>query len=79
MPLIELYRLRGINEEIFHTLKTAGVDTRTADIGDPELKIKIVTAATVAAVIVMQLFKARDATTGQRKGKAMIRPSSRSA
>jgi hypothetical protein len=63
--IIELYRLRWIIEEFFHTLKTAGFDIEAADIGDPEVMIKFVTAATVAAVTVMQLVKARDGTTGQ--------------
>ena len=63
--IIELYRLRWIIEEFFHTLKTAGFDIEAADIGDPEVMIKFVTAAAVAAVTVMQLVKARDGTTGQ--------------
>jgi hypothetical protein len=63
--IIELYRLRWIIEEFFHTLKTAGFDIEAADIGNPEVMIKLVTAATVAAVTVMQLVKARDGTTGQ--------------
>jgi hypothetical protein len=63
--IIELYRLRWIIERFFHTLKTAGFDIEAADIGDPEVMIKFVTAATVAAVTVMQLVKARDGTTGQ--------------
>ena len=63
--IIDLYRMRWIIEEFFHTLKTAGFDIEAADIGDPQVMIKFVTAATVAAVTVMQLVKARDGTTGQ--------------
>src|SRR5271166_6238835 len=63
--IIELYRLRWIIEEFFHTLKTAGFDIEAADIGNPHVMIKFVTAATVAAITVMQLVKARDGTTGQ--------------
>ena len=63
--VVELYRLRWTIEEFFHTLKTAGFDIEAADIGDPEAMIKLVAAATVAAVTVMQLVKARDGTTGQ--------------
>ena len=63
--IIELYRLRWIIEEFFHTLKTAGFDIEAADIGNPQVMIKFVTAATVAAITVMQLVKARDGTTGQ--------------
>lgn len=68
--IIELYRRRWIIEEFFHTLKTAGFDIEAADIGDPEVMIKFVTAATVAAVTVMQLVKARDGTTGQNLAEA---------
>ena len=63
--IVELYRLRWIIEEFFRTLKTAGFDIEAADVGDPQVMIKFVTAATVAAVTVMQLVKARDGTTGQ--------------
>jgi DDE family transposase len=63
--VIELYRLRWTIEEFFHTLKTAGFDIEAADISDPEVMIRLVAAATVAAVTVMQLVKARDGTTGQ--------------
>ena len=63
--IVELYRMRWTIEEFFHTLKTAGFDIEAADIGDPKVMIKFVAAATVAAVTVMQLVKARDGTTGQ--------------
>ena len=63
--IIELYRLRWTIEEFFRTLKTAGFDIEAADIGDPEVMIRFVAAATVAAVTVMQLVKARDGTTDQ--------------
>jgi hypothetical protein len=63
--IIDLYRMRWTIEEFFHTLKTAGFDIEAADIGDPKIMIKFVAAATVAAITVMQLVKARDGTTGQ--------------
>jgi hypothetical protein len=63
--IVDLYRMRWTIEEFFHTLKTAGFDIETADIGDPKVMIKFVTAVTVAAVTVMQLVKARDGTTDQ--------------
>lgn len=63
--IVDLYRKRWTIEEFFHTLKTAGFDIEAADIGDPQVMIKFVAAATVAAVTVMQLVKARDGTTGQ--------------
>jgi hypothetical protein len=68
--IVELYRLRWIIEEFFHTLKTAGFDIEEADIGNPRVMIKFVTAATVAAVTVMQLVKARDGTTDQNLTEA---------
>lgn len=63
--IIDYYRLRWTVEEYFHTLKTAGFDIEGADISSPQVMIKFVTAASVAAVTVMQLVKARDGTTGQ--------------
>jgi DDE family transposase len=63
--IVDLYRMRWIIEEFFHTLKTAGFNIEAADIGDPQVMMKFVAAATVAAVTVMQLVKARDGTTGQ--------------
>jgi hypothetical protein len=69
--IIELYRLRWTIEEFFHTLKTAGFDIEEADIGNPQVMIKFVTAATVAAVTVMQLVKARDGTTDQTLAEAL--------
>jgi Transposase DDE domain len=63
--IVELYRMRWTIEEFFRTLKTAGFDIENADIGDPEVMINFVAAATVAAVTVMQLVKARDGATDQ--------------
>jgi Transposase DDE domain len=63
--IVDFYRMRWTIEEYFHTLKTAGFDIEAADIGDPEVMIKFVAAAAVAAVTVMQLVKARDGTTGE--------------
>jgi hypothetical protein len=63
--IIDLYRMRWTIEEYFRTLKTAGFNIESADIGDPEVMIKLVAATAVAAVTVMQLVKARDGTTGQ--------------
>jgi Transposase DDE domain len=68
--IVELYRLRWIIEVFFHTLKTAGFDIEAADIGNPQVMIKFVTAAAVAAVTVMQLVKARDGTTDQNLTEA---------
>jgi hypothetical protein len=61
--IIALYRQRWLIEEFFHTLKTAGFDIEGADIGNPSAMMNLVVAATIAAVSVMQLVKARDGTS----------------
>jgi hypothetical protein len=63
--IIDLYRLRWKIEEFFRTLKTAGFDIEDADIGDPWAMTNFAAAATVSAVTVMQLVRARDGTTDQ--------------
>ena len=68
--IVELYRTRWNIEEFFRTLKTAGFDIEEADISDPKVMIKFVAAATVSAVTVMQLVKARDGTTDQQLADA---------
>jgi hypothetical protein len=68
--IVDLYRMRWAIEEFFRTLKTAGFDIEGADIGDPQVMIKLVAAATVAGVTVMQLVKARDGTTDQQLADA---------
>lgn len=66
LRIVDLYRMRWSIEEFFRLLKTAGFDIEQADIGDPQVMIKLVTAAAIAAVSVMQLVKARDGTTDQQ-------------
>lgn len=68
--IVDLYRMRWVIEEFFHTLKTASFDIEAADISDPQVMMKLVAAATVAAVTVMQLVKARDGTTDQDLSEA---------
>jgi len=68
--IIDLYRMRWIIEEFFRTLKTAGFNIEDADIGDPQAMINFVAAATIAAVAVMQLVRARDGTTDQKLADA---------
>lgn len=68
--IVDLYRMRWSIEEFFRTLKTAGFDIEEADIGNPPAMIKFVAAATVAAVTVMQLVKARDGTTDRQLADA---------
>ena len=62
---VDLYRMRWIIEEYFHTQKTGGFNIEAADIGNPQVMIRFVAAVAVAAVTVMQLVKARDGTTDQ--------------
>jgi len=64
--IVDLYRMRWSIEEFFRTLKTAGFDIEKADIGDPQVMIKFVVAATVATVTVMQLVKAREGKTDRQ-------------
>jgi len=63
--IIDLYRMRWTIEEFFRTLKTAGFNVEDAEIGDPKPMTNFVAAATIAAVTVMQLVRARDGTTNQ--------------
>lgn len=63
--IVDLYRMRWVIEEYFHTQKTAAFDIEAADISDPEVMIRFAAAVAVAAVSVMQLVKAREGTTGQ--------------
>jgi hypothetical protein len=64
--IVDLYRMRWSIEEFFRTLKTAGFDIEKADIGDPQVMINFVAAATVSAVTILQLVKAREGTTDRQ-------------
>jgi hypothetical protein len=68
--IVDLYRKRWTIEEFFRTLKTAGFDIEEADIGEPEVMIKFVAAAAVAAVTIMQLVRARDGVTEEKLAEA---------
>lgn len=68
--IIDSYRMRWNIEEFFRTLKTAGFNIEQADISDPRVMINFVAAATVAAVTIMQLVKARDGETHQPLSEA---------
>jgi Transposase DDE domain len=68
--IIDLYRKRWTIEEFFRTLKSAGFDIEEADIGEPEVMIKFVGAAAVAAVTIMQLVRSRDGTTREEVADA---------
>jgi len=68
--IVDLYRKRWTIEEFFRTLKSAGFDIEEADIGDPEVMMKLVAAAVVATVTIMQLVRARDGTTEEKLAEA---------
>ena len=68
--IVDLYRKRWTIEEFFRTLKSAGFDIEEADIGDPEVMMKLVAAAAVATVTIMQLVRARDGTTEEKLAEA---------
>jgi len=68
--IVDLYRKRWTIEEFFRTLKSAGFDIEEADIGDPEVMMKLVAAAVVATVTIMQLVRARDGTTKEKLAEA---------
>jgi len=68
--IVDLYRKRWTIEEYFRTLKSAGFDIEEADIGDPEVMMKLVAAAVVATVTIMQLVRARDGTTEEKLAEA---------
>jgi hypothetical protein len=64
--VVDRYRLRWTIEQFFRTLKTAGFEIEDADLGDPTAMMNLVAAASIAAVTVMQLVKARDGAGRQR-------------
>ena len=68
--IVDLYRKRWTIEEFFRTLESAGFDIEEADIGEPEVMMKFVAAATVATVTIMQLVRARDGTTDEKLAEA---------
>jgi hypothetical protein len=68
--IVDLYRMRWTIEEYFRTLKTGSFNIEEADIGDPKVMMKLVIAAAITSLTVMQLVKARDGTTDQLLAEA---------
>lgn len=68
--MVDFYRKRWIIEDYFRTLKTAGFKIEEADISDPEVMLKFLALAAIAAVTVTQLLRARDNPSGQRLSHA---------
>lgn len=63
--IVGWYQQRWIIEQVFRTLKSAGVEVETSQIVRPANLLKLVMVALIAAVRVMQLVLARDGNTGQ--------------
>lgn len=65
--ILDIYRSRWTIEQVFRTLKSAGFRIEDTGLSDPKAVVTFAALATIAAVTVMQLVKARDGTTAQRQ------------
>jgi Transposase DDE domain len=63
--IVAWYQMRWIIEQVFRTLKSAGVEVESSQITRPANLLKLTVVALIAAVRVMQLVLARDGSTGQ--------------
>jgi hypothetical protein len=63
--ILDLYKSRWWIEQLFRTLKSAGFRIEESELHDPEAFVNFAGLATIAAVTVMQLVKARDGASGQ--------------
>jgi len=63
--MIDIYKGRWWIEQTFRTLKSAGFQIEESELGDPQAFVNFAGVATIAAVTVMQLVKARDGGSGQ--------------
>jgi hypothetical protein len=63
--IVDLYRSRWWIEQFFRTLKSAAFHIEESELGDPQAFMNFAGLASVAAVTVMQLVKARDGGSGQ--------------
>jgi Transposase DDE domain len=64
--MIDIYKGRWWIEQLFRTLKSAGFRIEESELGDPQAFVNFAGIATIAAVTVMQLVKARDGGSGQK-------------
>lgn len=62
LAIVDLYRRRWAIEQLFRTLKTRGFDVEGLLIEDEAPRVKLITAALIAAVTIQQLVHARDGT-----------------
>src|SRR5262249_32105444 len=63
--IVDLYKTRWWIEQLFRTLKSAGFRIEDSELGDPTAFMNFAGLASVAAVTLMQLVKARDGGSGQ--------------
>lgn len=68
--MVAWYRRRWTIEQVFRTLKTHGFDIEQSQIVEAKTFVKLLTAALIAAIAVMQLIHARDGASGQRLADA---------
>jgi hypothetical protein len=63
--IVQWYAARWTIEQVFRTLKTAGMQAEASQVEDAKRMIKLAVAALIAAVRVMQIVIGRDGSTGQ--------------
>lgn len=63
--IVRWYQMRWIIEQVFRTMKSAGVEVETSQITRPASLLKLTVVALIAAIRVMQLVLARDGSTQQ--------------
>ena len=67
---VDIYRGRFLIEQLFRTLKTAGFNIESVELGDPQAFIAFTGFALLASATILQLVKARDGNSGQPLGHA---------
>jgi hypothetical protein len=71
LQIVEWYRARWTVEQLFRTLKTQGFDIEESQIESFAVMRKLVVAALIASLRVLQLVHARNGDTGQKLTDAM--------
>ena len=67
---VDIYRGRFLIEQLFRTLKTAGFNIESVELGDPRAFIAFTGFALLASATILQLVKARDGKSSQLLGHA---------
>lgn len=65
VEIVDFYKSRWWIEQVFRTLKSAGFRIEDSGLGDPQAFVNFAGLATIAAISIMQLVKARDGGSGQ--------------